>query len=235
MKTLNKTTVTEGRMERAITDAVNRVAGPQLTQQINDSVENERIRTGVITKFYPYLDKAEVDLDNTNDTILCKILHRFNGDLIDFYTPLAAEESFDDDLHEPYIVPKAAQNVLVINIHDADSEENLILGYYNNEEIVGFTPAPPGNMKLLSTRETNLFHIEFGVDGLDLRLPSPLKTNVGEMPADMVDVDYADANDTYTKEEVYNKDEVYTKEEVDELIHNLLIELQGEDTDDTTG
>ena len=73
MKSVKKSTITQGRMEQAIDRAVNRVAGPQITQQINDAVENERIRTGTITKFYHYLDKVEVALDNSDEKVLCKI------------------------------------------------------------------------------------------------------------------------------------------------------------------
>lgn len=229
MKTVKQSTITQGRMEQAIAHAVNRVSGPQITQQINDSVENERIRTGVITKYYHYLDKAEVQLDDTGELLLCKILHRFGGELMEFYTPLEDHMDFDDTLKEPCVIPRSPLHVCVLNINDADSEEHIILGYYLNEELVGCNPASPGNFKIVARTPENQFWIKFGFDGLDLRLPDAVTTNTGEMDKDMVSVDYADANDTYTKEEVYTKDEVYTKEEVDELIQNLLDRLNGED------
>ena len=98
MRTIKDSTITQGRMEQAINNAVNRVAGPQIVQQIDAAVENEKIRTGVVTKFYPYLDKALVELDNSDEKVLCKILHRFGGELIDLYTPSADTDSFCDDL-----------------------------------------------------------------------------------------------------------------------------------------
>lgn len=230
MRTVNKSTITTNRMEQSIQHAVNRVAGPQVIQQINERVENERIRTGVITKYYHYLDKAEVRLDNNDELVLCKILHRFGGDLIDLYTPLEEEITYCDTLKEPCVIPRSQLHVCVLNIHDADSEEQLILGFYQNEEFVGLNPASPGNFKIANRAGENQFWIKFGADGLDLRLPDQATTNIGVMDKDMGPVDYADSNNVYTK------DEVYTKEEVDELISKAIAEALNEDgTDDTTG
>lgn len=229
MKSVKKSTITQGRMEQAIDRAVNRVAGPQITQQINDAVENERIRTGTITKFYHYLDKVEVALDNSDEKVLCKILHRFGGELIDLYTPSADSIEYCDDLHEPCIIPRCSLNCLIINIHDSDSEEFLLLGFYQNEELVELNPAAPGNFKIVSISGTNQFWIKFGADGLDLRLPDTATTNVGDMDKNMEEVDYADSTNVYTKQEVYNKTEVYTKEEVDELISKAIAEALGDE------
>lgn len=234
MKTVKNSTITQGRMEQAIEHAVNRVAGPQISQQIDDAVASERIRTGTITKFYHYLDKAEVDLDFSNEKVLCKILHRFGGEMIDLFTPLADEISFCDELREPCVIPRAVLHCLVLNISDEDSDEWLLLGFYQNEEFIGLNPAEPGNFKIAVRTGTNQFWIKFGFDGLDLRLPDNATTNVGDMDRDMVPVDYANTDSVYTKDEVYNKTEVYTKEEVDELIGKKIAEFLGEEEDDTT-
>ena len=134
-------TVTEGRAKKAVDSIVTELTMPKVTDKVKTAIEEERIRTGVITKFYPYLDKAEVKLDNTNTKLLCKILHRYGGDLIDFFTPLAEKEFFDNERKEPCVIPRHEQHVLVLKIHDADSDENLILGYYQNEEIIEKDPA----------------------------------------------------------------------------------------------
>ena len=63
-------TITKGRVEEAIEGAITRTIGPKITQQITNAVDNTKIRTGIITKFYPYLDKAEVSLDNTDEKVL---------------------------------------------------------------------------------------------------------------------------------------------------------------------
>ena len=195
-------TMTEGRAKKAFTNSVQKSILPAVNETVKNAVENERIKTGVITKFYPYLDKAEVKLDESNKKILCKILHRFGGDMIDFYTPLEYEESFDERLNEPCIIPRAAHNVCVLNINDKDSEENLILGYYQNNDVVGFKPASPGNIKLMSITEPNLYWVEFGPDGLNLRLPKNPTIETGTLPIEMENAD------------------VYTKKEVDEKLKN---------------
>lgn len=217
-------TVTDARVKQSLDNLINETAEPLVRRTVKQAVENERIRTGVILKLYPYLDKAMVKLDNVDQTILCKFMHRFTGDMIDFYTPLDAEQKFDDELKEPCVIPKARLHVLVANIHDKDSRENLILGYYLNEEITGFKPANPGNVKFMSLTEANLYWINFGKDGLEYRLPSEMKSEVGSLKNDMRTVTYAKSDEVYGKDEVYNKSEVYprtdvyTKSEVDELI-----------------
>ena len=189
-------TATKGRLHSQFSNVVNNVlTSKNIPGQIQKAVDNEKIRTGVITKFYPYLDKAEVQLDNLDKTIVCKILHRFGGEMIDFFTPLEYESDYCENLHEPYIIPKAAQHVCVLNINDADSEENLILGYYQNEEIVGFDPAKPGNVKLAFLRETNEYWIEFGNDGLNIRLPNKPELASGLLDEEMEDVDYVSTSD----------------------------------------
>lgn len=234
MKTVKGSTITQGRMEQAIEHAVNRVAGPQISQQIEDSVEKQIVHTGRVIKFYHYLDKALVELDSTGEKVLCKRLHLFGGDLLDLYTPTADRVGYCDDLHEPCVFPRGELHCLIVNINDRDSEEYLLLGFYLNKELVGLNPASPGNFKIALRGGTNQFWIKFGFNGLDLRLPDTVTTNVGNMAKDMNNIDYADSSKVYTKEEVYNKTEVYTKEEVDELISNAIAEFLGEEQDDTT-
>ena len=52
--------------------------------------------------------------------------------MIDFYTPLESEKKYDDKLNEPYILPRANQDVCVLKINNGNSNvEHIILGYYN--------------------------------------------------------------------------------------------------------
>lgn len=225
-------TMTENRARQAVDDAVTRVAIPKTRQIVDDAVKNERLRTGVIRKFYPWLDKAEVKFDNVNTKVLCKVLHRFGGELLDLFTPNLDRWGFDEKLKERYIVPRGAIHVVVANLHDADSDEHLILGSYQNEDLVGLNPAAPGNFKISTRGGHNQFWLKFGYDGLDIRLPNSATRKVGEMDADMEDVVYASSDMVYTKEEVYNKTEVYTKEEVDELIKNKINEILNNNDDE---
>lgn len=176
--------------------------GNTVPQQITEAIDSVKIRTGRIVRFYPYIDKALVRLDNKDGTVLCKILHRFGGDIIEFYTPFDYDGGFDKSLGERYIIPRSAQNVCVLNIHDDDSEENLILGYYQNEEIIGFNPAKPGNVKLMSIGEDAQFWIKFGVDGFNYRIPNKPTATVGYYDEDAEELKYSDSKDVYTKEEV---------------------------------
>lgn len=231
-------TVTDDRLMKALSEPVNHIINSSVPQKIEKVSENLKTKTGVITKFYPYLDKAEVQLDNSNKKVICKPLHRFGGDLIDFYTPLADERSFCDDLKEPCIIPKAHQHVFIIDVPDKDFD--LILGYFvDDEETIGFNPAAPGNLKLISVNETNVYWLKFGRDGFEYRLPSTPTMSVGKLDEEMEDFDYADSSNVYTKDELYSKEEVYTKEEVDELIAlkvaEAIAELKGEDNDDIAG
>lgn len=196
-------TITEGRTRNAIKNMITTSIMPEVNKNVAKAVDEERIKTGVITKYYPYLDKAMVKLDSDNKEVLCKILHRFGGDMVDFYTPLENEKLYDESIDEPYIIPRASHNVCVLQIHDSDSDENLILGYYQNKDIVGFTPAKEGNIKLMSITEPNLYWIEFGPDGLNLRLPTNPSIEQGDLPSEMENGDF------------------YTKEEIDDLLKNL--------------
>ena len=198
-------TVTTPRARDAISKQFSKIMNPTLNSTVNKAVEEERIRTGVISKFYPYWDKAEVILDGSKEKILCKILHRYGGDVIDFYTPDADREIFDDERKEVCVIPKSAQHVLVMKIHDSDSTENLILGYYQDKDIVGFKPAKNGHMKLMSITEPNLYWLEFGRTGLDVRVPGQIKSDVGTLPKTMESGNIYDSNMIYTKEEVDEK------------------------------
>lgn len=225
----NNVTVTDGRLKKSLKDNIEPIMLPKVERTITKEVNNSKIRTGVITKFYPYLDKAEVKLDNVNKKVLCKILHRYGGDIIDFYTPLKYKQIFDEKLKEPAIIPKSKQHVCVISVHDSDSKEHLILGYYQNEDIVGFNPAAPGNVKFMSLLETNQFWIKFGIDGLDYRLPSSPKILAGDLDENMESINYSNAENVYTKEEVY------TKTEVDKMLEDLKKELMGDTNNDAAG
>lgn len=205
-------TVTQGRMKQAFDNGLGKLIEDSTQQIVKKEVENCKIRTGVMTKFYPYWDKAEVKIDNEKKNVLCKILHRFGGELTEYYTP-NGDEIFDDARKEKCIIPRGDLHCLIMNIHDADSDEYLLLGYYSNEELIGVNPASQGNFKIVTTGGTNQFWIKFGYDGLDLRLPSKTTVNTGDMDDSMKSVDYA------------SRDDVYTKSEVLKLINDLREEL----------
>ncbi|WP_407454411.1 hypothetical protein [Methanobrevibacter sp.] len=202
----NDITVTDNRLLEALSDPVNKIVGNTVSQQIKNATEALKIHPGVVTKFYPYLDKAEVQLDKDNKKILCKILHRYGGELLDFYTPFG-EQTLCEKLKEPCVIPRDTLHCLIMDVQDFDSNEHLILGFYMNEEIVGLNPAKPGNMKLITRGGVNHHWISFGYCGLDIRTSNELTHEVGSQTDEAVPIEYANSNNVYDKEEVYNKEE----------------------------
>ena len=219
-------TPTEGRLIESLDKInTNSISNYGVEEKITNAVNDSLIRTGSITKVYPYLDKAEVKLHQSGKLLLCKFLHRFGGELLDLYTPTAESWEFDDKLKERYIIPRGDLHVVVAKLHDEDSDENLLLGFYQNEELVGLNPAVPGNFKITTRGGTNQFWIKFGYNGLDLRLIENSTISVGEMDESMEDVSYALKDDVYTKEEIdnmlpvtVNLDDYYLKSEVNSLL-----------------
>lgn len=200
-------TVTQGRMKQAFSNSVGKIVKNETAKIVKEAIENSKISVGVVTKFYPYLDKAEVQILNSDKKVLCKILHRFGGELIDFYTP-NGDFVYDNEMKEKCIIPRGDLNCLVVDINSFD-DEYLLLGYYNIDELIGINPASQGNLKICTEGGTNEFFIKFGYDGLELRLPDSISTIIGEMDEDMVETDYA------------SSDNVYSKEEIDEIVNNI--------------
>lgn len=216
-------TVTQSRFNKTMTNAVNSTIIKSVPPLITEALADVKVFSCVMTKFYPYLDKAEVQF-NDGSLKLCKILHRFGGDLVDFYTPVG-EDSFCETLKEPCILPICELNCLVVNMEDG-SDEYLLIGYYIDEDIVGYDPADKGNLKLMSVGASTEYWLKFNSNGVDIRSKSEPTTSVGDLEEEMVTVEYPSKSevDSLIQEAVENinpgsQDDVYTKAEVDELIN----------------
>ena len=191
MKTSDNITVTNGRLKKALQNKVEDIIIPQINSKVEKTAKDAKIQIATMTKFYPYLDKCEVNLNG--NLIICKILHRFSGELIDFYTP-QGNKDYCDRLHEPCIIPLEELQCLVLDINDG-SNERVMIGYFLPDEIIGMDPADSGNLKLISVGATNHFWIKFGAGGLDIRSRNAPVTNVGEFESSMENVDYATKKD----------------------------------------
>jgi hypothetical protein len=211
MPTADNITITDARLKRALERGVAPVINSTIPPMINKAVSDSKIRTGVVTKFYPYLDKAEVQLDNLDKKVLCRLPHRMVGALIDFYTPLG-DTDFCDKLREPCILPRETLYCLVIPLHEEDTDDYLLVNYYLGDEIIGFSPPPPGCMRITSFRSNNEDYIEFGGETLKIQTKTPIETSYGDFEEDVV------------QKSSYNQDEVYTKEEVEALIDEKIAE-----------
>ena len=212
MKTTENITVTNGRLKKAITSQITPIIMPKVNKKIIKAVNDSKMQIGTITKCYPHIDRCEVEINNK--FVLCRILHRFGGDLIDFYTP-DGDADFCDTLKEPCIIPRGSLECLVLDVND-NTDERILMGYLLSEELIGSNPASPGNLKLLSITGTNDYWVKFGIDGLDIRSTSTPVVNVGETDDGMQEISNV------------NSEEYYTKSEVDELIQQAIKELKEE-------
>lgn len=212
MKKIDKITPTKGRLLKAYENGLGKLVNKEISSQVKTNVNGVKIQTGVVTKFYPYLNKAEVNIDKTNKKIICKILHRYGGAVIDLFTPLGETKTFCKNMKEPCIIPRGLLRCLVADIND-DSNEYLLLGYYENDEMIGLNPAEPGNVKLAVIGGISQYWIKFGVGGLEFRSKNKPLTKVIENDEDAKDVTYA------------SSDDVYTKAEVDKLLEDLKEEI----------
>lgn len=236
-------TVTQARMKQALDKGIGQVIENHTQQIVKMEFENLKIRTGVVTKFYPYWDKAEVQLDNANKKVLCRILHRFGGELTEYYTP-SGDEDYDVERKEKCVIPRTDLHCYILNVPDIN--EYLLLGFYAKEELIGVNPASPGNFKIVTRGGTNQFWIKFGYDGLDLRLPSQIATSTGAMDEEMIESKNVNSDDFYTKKEIDAKlqeieipsadVDAYTRTEVNELLSTKedKVEGKGLSTEDYT-
>lgn len=216
MQSGSNVTVTDARMKDVLRKHVAPIINDTVPQMVTEAVNENKVRTGKVTKFYPYLDKAEVRFTGGKETVLCKILHLYSGSLLDLFTP-EGESKFCDKLKEPCIIPHSPLYCLVVDINDK-SKEQLLLGYYHSTEFTGFQPAPKGGMKIISFGGYKQNYIEFNGRKLTIRTSKDVHMEKGEYTGTDETVERVNAGDVYTKEEVY------TKTEVDELIANKIQE-----------
>ena len=218
MKTSSNITTTDGRVINAISPVIESVVDDKLNKTIKKEVNASKIHLGVLTKFYPYLDKAEVKVDNK--LILCKILHRMHGSLIDFFTP-QGNYAFCEKLQEPCVIPMSELDVLVADIND-NTKEQLLLGYFIKEDVIYTSPAVQGHYNICDTGGTNQFGLDIGAGDINLDSSNGVTFNEGLTPDETNVMTYANSSTVYTKKEVY------TKEEVDELIKKAIEDLKEE-------
>ena len=217
MRTTDSITLTNRRQYDPFRILVNQIIDErEIEKTINKTVDASKTRTGVLTKFYPYVDKAEVKLDHNSKTVICRLLHRFGGSLIDFFTP-EGERDFCETLKEPCIIPRAELNVLVADISNEDAKEMLLLGYFNLRDFVGIKPADPGYMKITDIGATNQWGVEIGQGEIKVTSYDGIKVVEGEYHADNTEVKYADSANTYTKKEV----DALIKKAIDDLKEEL--------------
>ena len=227
MKNSNNVTVTNARVISAMSPIIKSVVEPNIKKEIKKEVNTSKIHTGILTKYYPYLDKAEVKVDNK--LILCKILHRVHGSLVDFFTP-TGDSSFCEKLKEPCIIPQGELDCLIADIND-NTKEQLLLGFFLKNDVLYTSPANPGHYKITNLGATNEWGLDIGDGNIKLDSSDGVTFTEGLVQKENTIVEYA------TSDNVYGKKEVYTKKEVDNAIKKAIDDLRNEilgDSSDTT-
>jgi hypothetical protein len=176
----------------------------KIPEQINKSIEEHSVKKGRIIEFYPYLDTALVELSDSSK-IEAYILHRCYGGVVDLFTPVG-EQIISETKHEPCIIPRFYQNVLVAEI---GAEEYVILGYFGLEKnMVGsFSPAEQGEYILRTMNDVFQAGLQISSNSVDIASntgASFIEAGAGENKP----IEYANSKNTYTKKEVYDKKEV---------------------------
>ena len=205
MRTTDSMTLTNGRQYAPLKVLVNQIIDErEIEKTINKTVDASKIRTGVLKKYYPYVDKAEVQLDNVTKPVVCRIAHNFAGSLVDFFTPQGMR-GFCENLKEVCFFPRAELHVFVADISNEDAKEMLMLGYYFPKDIVGIKPARPGYLKITDIGATNQWGVEIGQGEVNIRTNSGTHFTEGEYHTDDTDVEYANSEKVYTKQEMDDK------------------------------
>lgn len=201
MNTTENITVTDGRMKRALEKRMAPFVQKETTKIVQKELDKSMGRLGKVTKVYPYLDKAEVQLLKSKKKVLCKLPHHYMNNIIDLYVPHGTRD-FCKKLKEPCVVPFAPIPCILLKIHDEDSSEYFIVNYYSPKELLYTSIPSPGHARLTCMTATNETYIEFGGKGLDILSSKIPKIRQGQYEKDVTAVDYADAKNVYTKEEI---------------------------------
>ena len=178
--------------------------GENIESQINKKIEEHSLKEGKIIEFYPYLDMALVELSNKKQ-VEAHILHRCYGGIVDLFTPLG-EQVISETKHEPCIIPRFYQDVLVAEV---GTDKYVLLGYFNlSERMVGsFSPAKSNEYLIKSLSDTNQGGLSVTPSDINISSANSItfqQSDVGET----TDIEYANSENTYTKQQVYNKAQV---------------------------
>ena len=203
-KIMTKKVVTKARVRDSLHSKFKDfIDAEKIPEQINKSIEEHSLKKGRIIEFYQYLDTALVEIDGSR--IEAYILHRCYGGVVDLFTPVG-EQIISETKHEPCIIPRFYQNVLVAEV---GAEEYVMLGYYGLEKnMVGsFSPAGQGEYILRTMNDVFQAGLQVSSNSVDIASntgASFIEAGAGENKT----IEYANSKNTYTKKEVYDKKEV---------------------------
>lgn len=222
----DEVTVTDARVLQGL-KRVNSLLGDSTTsKQIKKEVDNAKLKTGVVNKYYMDLNKVEVTLNNDGSTVLCRVLQAFCGEFVIKYAP-EGDYEWDSKLTAGYVVPRIKMNCVVLPTDNNEkSTDYFLIGYYHESDVPDYVKAPSmGNIKLSYISACDEYLVQFGYNGFNV-----ISNHVNQYEGEQME--YARPIDDLASKETLTKD-YYTREEVDQLIKDLKIEL-GVIEDDTT-
>ena len=220
-------TVTDARLKKAFTNLQQVTNDNKVSKQISEATEEAKLKTGVVNKYYVNIDKVEVTLNDSGETVMCRLLQLLGSDFDFKYTP-TGDYDWDTELGTGYVVPRAPVPCVVLPTGNTEqSTDYFLLGYYNSSDEPDGVVAPPlGNVKLTYISAVDEYLVQFGSQGFNT-----ISASVNQYTG--VASDYTKpVDDLATKETL--TEEYYTREEVDKLLEELREELTPE-TEETTG
>lgn len=210
-------TVSDARLKKAFKSLQESTSNSNTEKMVNEATDKAKLKTGVVTKYYMNLDKVEVILNGSNETVSCRVLQLLGSEFIFKYAP-AGDYEWDAKLGTGYITPLTPMPCVVLPTDNGEnSTDYFLIGYYNSSDEPDFINAPPmGNVKLSYVSAVDEFLIQFGSQGFNT-----ITNHINQ---------YTGFNNEYTKpvDDLATKEtltEYYTREEVDKLIEELREEL----------
>lgn len=200
---MTKKVITNERTKNALHNQFKQfLDGENLTEQIIKQIQNHGLKSGIVKEVYHYLDTSLIELSDGKQ-VEASHLHRTFGNIIDLFTPLG-EQIISETKHEPCIIPRFQLKGVIAEL---GSDEYVLMGFYNPNMVGNFSPADNGHY-LIKTM-TDGFQAGIDVNSSNINLMANngavfTETGVGES----TEVEYANSENTYTKQQVYNKAQV---------------------------
>jgi len=218
--------VTDGRVRESLHGQFKQfLEGENISEQIVKNIENHGIKKGKVLEVYHYLDKSLVKLSDGKE-VEAWHLHRCLGSVIDLYTP-EGEQIISKKKSEPCIIPKYDLKSLVAEV---GKDEYVLLGYFNPNMVGAFSPADKGTYVVKTLTDTSQGGLTVGPQEIKLTSNNGVSFKEQDL-GESTEINYANSENTYTKQEVYNKDQTYNKSEIDIALQAIWDYIRPEEGD----
>ncbi|WP_427831968.1 hypothetical protein [Methanobrevibacter intestini] len=214
-------TVSDARLKKAFTDLQKNINDGSTERKIKKATEDVKLKTGIVTRYYMDLNKAQVKLDDSQKTVTCRVLQSFCNELITKYTP-EGDYDYDETNGAGYVIPRSRMECVVLPTMDNNRKTDyFLIGYFNSDDVPDPISAPSmGNVKLSYVSAVDEYLVQFGANGFNT-ISNHLNQYTG------VDSEYKKPIDDLASNETLKKD-YYTREEVDKLLEDLKEQLTGD-------